>query len=91
LLAVSLSALMSQAAHTHGVDVGRISFKGTADAMRQWAVKMSEASPEDLPRLHQRLLSMIARDLVPLRPDRREPRATKRRPKYYARLIAPRA
>ena len=36
------------------------------------------------------LLRTIVRDLVPLRPDRQEPRAVKRRPKAYQLLNKPR-
>jgi len=36
------------------------------------------------------MLLAIARDLVPLRPDRIEPRAKKRRPKNYRLLTKPR-
>jgi len=37
------------------------------------------------------LLEMAADDLLPVRPNRREPRAIKRRPKNYQRLTAPRS
>jgi hypothetical protein len=37
-----------------------------------------------------RLLEIIAQDLVPDRPGRREPRAVKRRPKPYQKLNRPR-
>lgn len=36
------------------------------------------------------MLELIAKDLVPLRPDREEPRARKRRPKNYHLLTKPR-
>ena len=37
------------------------------------------------------LLEMAADDLLPVRPNRREPSAIKRRPKNYQRLTAPRS
>jgi len=40
--------------------------------------------------LWQDLLLTLAKDLVPLRPNRREPRAVKRRPKAYPLLNRPR-
>jgi len=36
------------------------------------------------------LLRVLADDLVPLRPNRKEPRAVKRRPKPYSLLTKPR-
>ncbi|MGO9527019.1 MAG: hypothetical protein ACLP0A_05545, partial [Verrucomicrobiia bacterium] len=36
------------------------------------------------------LLWNLARDLVPLRPGRREPRALKQRPKHFPSLTSPR-
>ena len=41
--------------------------------------------------LHQYLLSWIARDKLPYRPNRIEPRAVKRMPKEYALLNKPRS
>jgi hypothetical protein len=41
-------------------------------------------------RLYQLLLSWIARDILPCRPNRVEPRAVKRRPKEYPLLNRPR-
>jgi hypothetical protein len=41
--------------------------------------------------LYELLLGWIARDPVPDRPNRVEPRAIKRRPKEYDRLNRPRA
>jgi len=40
--------------------------------------------------LYRRLLEILALDLVPLRPGRFEPRAVKRRPKPFQRLMKPR-
>jgi len=86
-----IRALMMETAQTHHVDPGRLSFKGTLVAAREWAPVMNTATDEDeLDSLHQRLLACLARDLVPWRPGRREPRALKRRLKVYARLVKPR-
>ncbi len=38
----------------------------------------------------ERLLSVIEQDVVPLRPNRHEPRAVKRRPKTYQLMTRPR-
>ena len=42
-------------------------------------------------RLHAQLLKVVAKERVPLRPDRIEPRAQKRRPKSYPWLQEPRS
>jgi Transposase DDE domain len=83
-------SLMIEAAETHGVDLARISFKGTLASARQWAGVMTAAGDGALAHFHSRFLESIARDLVPDRPGRREPRAYKRRRKNYARLVEPR-
>ena len=85
-------ALMQRAAHGHGVPLGRISFKGTLDALRQWSAVIAAAAahPKKQDVLIEELLAVIARDPVPQRPGRSEPRAKKRRPKNYQLLTRPR-
>lgn len=84
-----IRALMLEAAWTHGVDLARLSFKGTVDTLRQWAPLFATGS--GLTRAAQReLLRLIAADPVAERPNRSEPRARKRRPKPYACLTRPR-
>ena len=82
-------ALMLEAALTHGVDLRRLSFKGTVDTLRHW-------TPLFAPRMfvfkraRTELLRVIAADQVPDRPNRSEPRARKRRPKPFRLLTKPR-
>jgi len=83
-------AVMLQAATTHHVPLDRISFKGTCDAIRNWAPLIAQAVPNHRDELIAAMLSAIARNPVPHRPNRSEPRATKRRPKNYQRLTQPR-
>ena len=84
--------LMQEAATEHQVALERISFKGTVDAVRQFSSALAQARNRKQRRaLRDGLLQAIARDLVPERPGRREPRAVKRRPKAYALLNRPRA
>ena len=85
-------ALMQRSAHGHDVPLGRISFKGSVDALRQWSAVIAAASgqPKKQDALIEELLSAIARDPVPERPGRSEPRAKKRRPKNYQLLTRPR-
>ena len=86
-----IRALMLEAAATHHVSLERMSFKGTVDAVRQFSLAIAQAhSKKKRHQLQRQLLEVMARDLVPDRPGRSEPRAIKRRPKTYARLNRPR-
>ena len=86
-----IRCVIAEAVAHHAVDLARISFKGTADAFRQYSAAIAQARNRKMRRqLWQDLLLNLARDLVPLRPDRREPRAVKRRPKPYPLLNQPR-
>ena len=84
-------ALMGSAATTHGIPIERVSFKGALAGIRQWAPRLAVEMEEDrrlgMIRL---LLHALARDLLPHRPNRSEPRARKRRPKNYQLLTKPR-
>ena len=82
-----IRCLMIQASQEYAVDVQRLSFKGTVDSVRQFSVAIAQArSGKKQKELIDRLLQIIAADLVPDRPGRREPRAVKRRPKPYPLL-----
>ena len=84
-------SLMQEAAIRHQVDLTRISFKGTVDTLRHWSASLE--AMRGMPRKQQALLGamfeIIAKDLVPLRTGREEPRAKKRRPKNYHLLTKP--
>jgi hypothetical protein len=82
-------ALMLEAAWTHGVELERLSFKGTVDTLRQWT-PLFAPSMFAFKRARAELLRVIAADPVPRRPNRSEPRARKRRPKSYQLLTRPR-
>ena len=83
--------VMAEAAVVHAARLDRLSFKGTLDALRQYSAAIARARSRKLRRqLWQDLLLNLVRDLVPLRPQRREPRAVKRRPKEYPLLTRPR-
>src|SRR5438034_8016034 len=65
--------------------------QGSLDALRQYSGAIGQARTQKMCRqLWEDLLLNLAQDLVPLRPDRREPRAVKRRPKAYPLLNQPR-
>jgi len=86
-----IRSLMVQAGVSNDVPLERMSFKGTVDSVRQFSVAIAQArSKKKQNQLILELLEIIARDEVPYRPDRREPRAVKRRPKPYQLLNRPR-
>jgi hypothetical protein len=86
-----LRALMAEAATQHDLPPQRISFKGTMDTIRSFHPTILHASSaREIRRLHARLLQIIAEDALPIRLNRTEPRAIKRRPKPYPLLTKPR-
>ena len=87
-----IRALILKAAVVEHRSLSRLSFKGTVDTLRQWAplLAANATKPAIYRRLFKKLITCIARDLVPFRPDRAEPRARKRRPKNYQLLTRPR-
>ena len=87
-----IRAIMQESAITHGQSAARLSFKGTLTTVRQWTPVLSCAGIDENQRLamYGMMLACIARDVVPARPNRAEPRARKRRPKGYQLLNRPR-
>jgi len=86
-----IRALMVEAGAIYVVPMERLSFKGTVDTARQFSLAIGQArSRKQQKQLIAQLLEIIARDQVPDRPGRREPRAVKRRPKPYPLLNRPR-
>lgn len=69
----------------------RLSFQATRqqfNAMLSLCANLGKAVRN---RLYRHLLLQIAADLLPIRPDRHEPRVVKRRPKPFPRLKQPRS
>ena len=86
-----IRCVMAEAAAQYEVDLERVSFKGSVDAVRQYSVAISRARNRKMRRqLWDGLLHDLARDLVRHRPNRTEPRAVKRRPKPFPLLNQPR-
>ena len=85
-------AFMLESARAHAACLDRVSFKGTLSTLRQWAPMLLNRAPteEASSDILQLLRAYLARDLLPLRPNRVEPRARKRRPKNYPLLTKPR-
>jgi hypothetical protein len=86
-----MRCVMAEAVSIYQVDMERVSFKGSIDALRQYSNAIAEARNKKMRnQLWQDLLLNLARDLVPYRPHRLEPRALKRRPKNFGWLTKPR-
>jgi hypothetical protein len=86
-----IRCIMAEAASVHEAPLERISFRGSLDSVRQYSSAMAQAKTKAMAnQLWADLLLNLVRDLVPLRPDRNEPRATKKRPKPYPLLNKPR-
>jgi hypothetical protein len=80
--------LMLEAARRHRVALERVSFAGSLAAARRYSEALLQARSEARRfQLREELFRVLAADLVPDRPGRREPRAVKRRPKPYPRLM----
>ena len=84
--------LMQRASLTHHICLARISFKGTLDSLHHFAdaIHALAGHPRRQAALLEELLRTIAKDLLPVRPGRTEPRAKKRRAKNYHLLTHPR-
>lgn len=86
-----IRCLLVEASALHDRPIERLSFKGTADTLRQFTPLIAQARAGKRRRaMIRKLLAVLAGDLVPERPGRREPRAVKRRPKPYPLLNKPR-
>jgi hypothetical protein len=86
-----IRCVLAEAASQYAADMERISFKGTVDTLRQYSAALAQARHRKMRRqLWDDLLLNLVRDWVPLRPNRQEPRAVKRRPKPFPLLNQPR-
>jgi hypothetical protein len=79
--------LMLEAARRHRVPLERVSFAGSLAAARRYGEALLQArSQRQRQELINEMFTVLAADLIPDRPGRREPRAVKRRPKPYPLL-----
>lgn len=86
-----IRCVMAEAVARYPVDLERVSFKGSIDALRQYSDAIAQARNRKMRRqLWEDLLLNLVRDLLRCRPNRTEPRAVKRRPKPYPLLNQPR-
>lgn len=91
LLAYNLvRKVMAQAALKEGIHPRTISFMGALQTLQEFRTALVHASDNEFARLAAILLDAIASHRVGNRPGRYEPRAVKRRPKEYDRLMKPR-
>jgi hypothetical protein len=88
----AIRGLILNSAIVHQQELGRVSFKGALDLLRQWLPRAAACydKPGKLRDWLDELLTSIAQVQNPHRPGRREPRAKKRRPKSYQMLTKPR-
>lgn len=88
-----IRTIMAQAANQHGIAPRTVSFKATIqilEAFQPVIAHQADRGVQHRQTLYQQLLEAIAKHRVADRPDRFEPRMTKRRPKNYNRLTKPR-
>lgn len=87
-----IRALIQDIAQSYQVEITRLSFKGTLDALRQWQPLLETGGRERRPSVKWvcLLYEIVVTDPLILRPNRSEPRAVKRRPKNYRLLTKPR-
>lgn len=88
-----IRGLMQEAAHLQCARLDRISFKGAVDTLRQFsnALNATKTRPRTQQRVIEEMLTIIAKETVPERKYRSEPRAVKERPKPYPRLTSHRS
>jgi len=87
-----IRALMQDIAQSYQIQLSRLSFKGTVDALRQWSelFQTSRVHPGRAQKIRRWFYYTIATDPLIARPNRSEPRAVKRRPKSFRLLTKPR-
>ena len=91
LLAYNLIRMVTaKAAHLARVLPRRVSFKAALQTLNAFLDNLRNCPQHSLPQRHATLLTAIARLLLPVRPNRVEPRAVKRRPKPHRLLTQPR-
>ncbi len=91
LLAYNLiRSLMWDAATSHNVSVLRLSVQATIRHTLNFAPQLAQAGRQKRRALYDTLLDLIAKEQIPDRSGRNEPRVRKRRPKAYPLMTKPR-
>jgi len=86
-----LRSVMEQAAPRANFQRERLSLQGTRQGFRAILSDLAVATQPMRTALYADLLKEVARDWLPQRPQRQEPRVVKRRPKPFPRMRQPRA
>jgi hypothetical protein len=86
-----LRTLMLQSAQSSGQDLARLSLQATRQQFIQTIGVLAIAIRKVRQNLYRVLIETLAKDLLPLRVFRSEPRVVKRRPKPFSRMNKPRA
>jgi hypothetical protein len=85
-----LRSLMWEAGNAYGVSPLRISLQGTRNHFNNFISNFVSVDNNHVQKNYRSLLKVIVHKLVPLRPNRVEPRVVKRRPKAYPSMQQPR-
>jgi len=83
--------LICQAAAKHSLEPRSISFTGAIQTFNAFLPLFNINQPEFSKRMYTAMVDMIAQMKIPHRPGRSEPKAVKRRPKAYPRLMTSRS
>lgn len=86
----AIRQLMLESAEFSKTEVRRVSFKASIQAIRQWEPHLIQLKGLNKWEMLHRLYRLVAQKIVFMRPDRRESRTIKRRPKNYQRMTQPR-
>lgn len=86
-----LRTVMLERAQSSGQDLSRLSLQGTRQQFIHTIGLLAIATRKIQKILYRVLMEVVAKDLLPLRVFRSEPRVVKRRPKPFPRMNKPRA
>ena len=86
-----LRTVMEKAAPLVNYKRSQLSLQGTRQQFNQMLALLATARKSTRRRLYNHLLEQVAKDLLPSRPHRHEPRVVKRRPKPFPRMRQPRS
>ena len=86
-----LRTLMWQSAEHSQIKPLQLSFQGARQQFNHFRANFLQVSDENRRCLYRKLLEVITDHLLPLRPNRAEPRVVKRRPKPFPRMQEPRS
>ena len=85
-----LRTVMWKASVQKGLEALRISLQGTRQQFNHFRPELARGAQAECKRLYERLLQLLGRLLVPLRPNRSEPRVVKLRAKAFPKMQQPR-